>query len=136
MIVYEFKHFTVLTGHLRDAAAQLRIAVAMENRLFGSVRSVRNPFRRGLVKLVLFASAAGRESLEPRDRQDPGRDLRTVFEGAGLPPHAKEDLADQIFRVASVGYETDDETKNANMVPPVQRPHSGLAPFRNRLSDV
>jgi hypothetical protein len=55
---------------------------------------------------------------------------------AGLPPHAKEDLADQIFRVASVGYETDDETKNANMVPPVQRPHSGLAPFRNRLDEV
>jgi hypothetical protein len=71
VIVDEVDHFTVLTGHLLDAAAQLRIAVGMKNRLLGSVRSVRDHFRRGLVKLALLAPAAGRERLEPRSRSLP-----------------------------------------------------------------
>ena len=34
--------------------------------------------------------------------------------------------------LAGVGYKTDDEAKNANMVPPVQRPHGCVASRRNR----
>jgi hypothetical protein len=109
VIVGEIVDFTVLPRHLRDAAPQLRVALRAENRLFGRVGSVSDHFRRGLVKLAVPASTERRESFESRDRQDPGRNLRSAFERTGLPPHAEEDFADNVFGGAGIGEETGKE---------------------------
>jgi hypothetical protein len=64
----------------------------VENRLFGSVGGVCEHFRRGLVELGVPAPVPRRQSREARNRPDPGRNLRTAFETAGLAPYVDEDL--------------------------------------------
>jgi hypothetical protein len=112
--------------HLRGCAFRS----VPRTRLFGSVGSVRDNFRGGLIKLGIAASAECRESFDTRDRQDPCRNLRSVFESAGLPSHAQGAFADEIE------HELGDEAVSVNMVPPIQRAHCGVAAVRNRLDEV
>jgi hypothetical protein len=136
VVVDKVNDLAVIQRHLRNTAAQLRASVGVEDRLFGSIGIVRDHLHRVLIELGLSPLSKRRKGLKSRNRHYPGRDLRTIFEGAGLAPHAEEDLTDKIFGAIGVRPKTDDEVVNAKVMPGVQRTHGGLVSCRNRFDEV
>jgi hypothetical protein len=136
VVVNEVNDFAVIRRHLCNTAAELRASVGVKNRLFGCIGIVRDRLYRVLIELRLSPPSKRRERFKSRDRKYPGGDLRTIFEGTGLAPHAEEDLTDKIFGAISVGPKTDDEVVNAKAMPSIQRPHGGLAACRNRSGKI
>ena len=75
-----------------------------------------NPFR------VRLASQ-GREGLEARDGEKPGRDGGPPFELVRLTPDVEKHLTDQVFRIRLVADEAEDKPVNLHMVPREQHLH-------------
>jgi hypothetical protein len=136
MIVDKVDDFAVIRRQLRNTFPQLRGSVGVKNRLFGSIGVVRDHLSRSLVELGLAPSSKRRKGLKSGDRQNPGGDLRTIFERAGLAPHGEENLGDKIFGAIGVAAKTDNEMINAKMMPTIQRVHGGLVSCRDRFDEV
>jgi hypothetical protein len=99
----------VIRSHLQNTAAQLRASVGLKSRLFGCIGIVRDRLYHILIELGLSPPSERGKRFKSRDRKYPGGDLRAIFEGVGLAPHAEEDLTDKIFSAIGVRPKTDDE---------------------------
>ena len=104
--------------------------------MFWSVGIVRDHLHRLFIELRFPPPVKRRKGFEPRDGHDPGGDLRTIFEGAGLAPHGEKDLSNNIFGAIGVTPDTNDEMVKANVMPRVQYTHRGVVSRHNRFDEV
>jgi hypothetical protein len=89
-------------------------------RIVGVIRDVLGIF---IVKGLLRASARGRQGLEARHAEEPGRHARSAFELRRLSPSLEEDLARNVFGGCFVAGEAKGKAIDPTVMPGEQDLH-------------
>jgi hypothetical protein len=98
LVVDQVDHFAMNWRQLREAFLQDVASLALLVRGRRRVRGILDDRGNPVIQLCLRAAPALRDRLEPRDRQQPSRDLGASFEFLRVPPSFEEYLVDDLVR--------------------------------------
>src|SRR5882672_3163976 len=123
MVVDEIDDLPVLRRKCRQALAQRFTGILLLRRHFRIIGSILDRIGGLVVQFNVFPATKRRQSLESRNRQEPGGNGRSAFELASLAPHIEKNLADKVFRNLFVPHKPKPEAKHPDMVPSVEHLH-------------
>ena len=108
-----------------------RTLVLLREGRFRIVRRILDCQCRLVVQFLVRFAPQRRQSLEPRDCQQPGRNRGPRFEPTSLTPHVKKNFADQVLGLRFIAHETQREPVNPHVVAREQHLHCEPVAGRN-----
>jgi hypothetical protein len=123
----------VVARQVPEASAQDRKTVLILQANFGIVGWIYDGFGVDIVQRVISTPTERRNRREPRDRQDPSRNLATALEAVGVLPNLGENVACQILGKRLVADEPHEGSKSAHAVSRIQDLHRAPIALANAL---